>query len=153
MKPLLFALRPYGPGIFGLLLLLLTASQGHAQIRVTGTAIDEGGGTLPGISVVISGAGKGSIVNNATSQGHAQIRVTGTAIDEGGGTLPGISVVISGAGKGSIVNNATNRVTNTRGGYEGSPVVVTIGQSRLVDINPQDIDRIEVLNRAAAPAI
>ena len=112
MKPLLFAFRPYGPGIFGLLLLLLTASQGQAKIRVTGTVTDEGGSTLPGISVVISGAGKGS-----------------------------------------IVNNATNRVTNTRGGYDGSPVVVTIGQSRLVDINPQDIDRIEVLNRAAAPAI
>ena len=54
---------------------------------------------------------------------------------------------------GVIVNNGTNRVTNTQSGYDGSNVVGTIGQSRLVDINPQDIDRIEVLNGAAAAAI
>lgn len=54
---------------------------------------------------------------------------------------------------GVIVNNGTNRVTNTSGNYDGSNFVGTIGQSRLVDINPDDIDRIEVLNGAAAAAI
>jgi len=54
---------------------------------------------------------------------------------------------------GVIVNNGTNRVTNTQGGYDGNNVVGTIGQSRLVDINPQDIERVEVLNGAAAAAI
>lgn len=54
---------------------------------------------------------------------------------------------------GVIVNNGTNRVTNTSGNYDGSSFVGTIGQSRLVDINPDDIDRIEVLNGAAAAAI
>ncbi len=54
---------------------------------------------------------------------------------------------------GVIVNNATNRVTNTSGNYDGGNFVGTIGQSRLVDINPADIERIEVLNGAAAAAI
>jgi len=54
---------------------------------------------------------------------------------------------------GVIVNNSTNRVTNTSGNYDGGNFVGTIGQSRLVDINPNDIERIEVLNGAAAAAI
>lgn len=54
---------------------------------------------------------------------------------------------------GVIVNNATNRVTNTSGNYDGGNFVGSIGQSRLVDINPNDIERIEVLNGAAAAAI
>jgi TonB-linked SusC/RagA family outer membrane protein len=54
---------------------------------------------------------------------------------------------------GVIVNNATNRVTNTSGNYDGGNFVGTIGQNRMVDINPADIDRIEVLNGAAAAAI
>jgi len=54
---------------------------------------------------------------------------------------------------GVIVNNATNRVTNTQGSYDGGNFVGTIGQNRMVDINPADIDHIEVLNGAAAAAI
>lgn len=54
---------------------------------------------------------------------------------------------------GVIVNNGTNRVTNTSGNYDGTNVVGSIGQSRLVDVNPNDIERIEVLNGAAAAAI
>ncbi|SJZ35531.1 SusC/RagA family TonB-linked outer membrane protein [Sediminibacterium ginsengisoli] len=54
---------------------------------------------------------------------------------------------------GVIVNNATNRVTNTSGNYDGNNFIGNIGQSRMVDINPNDIDRIEVLNGAAAAAI
>lgn len=54
---------------------------------------------------------------------------------------------------GIIVNNATTRVTNTSGNYDGSSFVGTIGQNRLADINPADIERIEVLNGAAAAAI
>jgi TonB-linked SusC/RagA family outer membrane protein len=53
---------------------------------------------------------------------------------------------------GVIVNNATNRVTNTSGNYDGANFVGTIGQNRMVDINPADIDHIEVLNGAAAAA-
>lgn len=54
---------------------------------------------------------------------------------------------------GVIVNNATTRVTNTSGNYDGGNFVGTIGQNRLADINPADIERVEVLNGAAAAAI
>ncbi|MBL7698493.1 MAG: SusC/RagA family TonB-linked outer membrane protein [Chitinophagaceae bacterium] len=54
---------------------------------------------------------------------------------------------------GVIVNNATTRVTNTSPNYDGANFVGTIGQNRMVDINPADIERIEVLNGAAAAAI
>lgn len=72
--------------------------------------------------------------------------------------LRGISSISSGSDPlyivdGIIVNNATNRVTNTQSGYDGSSFVGTIGQNRMVDINPADIERIEVLNGAAAAAI
>lgn len=54
---------------------------------------------------------------------------------------------------GVIVNNATTRVTNTSGNYDGSTFIGVIGQNRMVDINPADIERVEVLNGAAAAAI
>ncbi|HEU4903973.1 MAG TPA: SusC/RagA family TonB-linked outer membrane protein, partial [Flavisolibacter sp.] len=72
--------------------------------------------------------------------------------------LRGISSVFSSSEPlyivdGVIINNATNRVTNTSANYDGQNFVGTIGQNRMVDINPADIDRIEVLNGAAAAAI
>ena len=81
--------------------------------------------------------------------------------DPGGGIsvrLRGISSVNSSSEPlyivdGVIVNNATTRVTNTSGNYDGSNFVGNIGQNRLADINPADIERIEVLNGAAAAAI
>jgi len=51
---------------------------------------------------------------------------------------------------GVIVDNSTTSVTNTQAGYSTAGA---IGQNRLVDINPEDIERIEVLNGAAAAAI
>lgn len=54
---------------------------------------------------------------------------------------------------GVIANNATTRVTNTSSNYDGGNFVGSIGQNRMVDINPNDIDHIEVLNGAAAAAI
>lgn len=54
---------------------------------------------------------------------------------------------------GVIVNNATTRVTNTSGNYDGTNFIGVIGQNRMVDINPNDIERVEVLNGAAAAAI
>ncbi len=81
--------------------------------------------------------------------------------DPGGGIsvrLRGISSVNSSSEPlyivdGVIVNNGTTRVTNTSGNYDGQAFVGTIGQNRMADINPSDIDRIEVLNGAAAAAI
>jgi TonB-linked SusC/RagA family outer membrane protein len=54
---------------------------------------------------------------------------------------------------GVIVDNSTTRVTNTDATYAGGNFVGSVGQNRLVDINPDDIERIEVLNGAAAAAI
>ncbi len=81
--------------------------------------------------------------------------------DPGGGIsvrLRGISSVNSSSEPlyivdGVIVNNGTTRVTNTSGNYDGQAFVGTIGQNRMADINPSDIERIEVLNGAAAAAI
>lgn len=81
--------------------------------------------------------------------------------DPGGGIsvrLRGISSISSSSEPlyivdGVIVNNATTRVTNTSGNYDGGTFVGTIGQNRMADINPADIERIEVLNGAAAAAI
>jgi len=81
--------------------------------------------------------------------------------DPGGGIsvrLRGISSISSSSEPlyivdGVIVNNATTRVTNTSGNYDGGSFVGTIGQNRMADINPNDIERIEVLNGAAAAAI
>jgi TonB-linked SusC/RagA family outer membrane protein len=54
---------------------------------------------------------------------------------------------------GVIVNNNTPRVTNTQGNYDGGNFVGVVGQNRMVDINPADIERVEILNGAAAAAI
>jgi TonB-linked SusC/RagA family outer membrane protein len=51
---------------------------------------------------------------------------------------------------GVMINNSNARVTNTQADYDGYGA---IGQNRMVDINPNDIERIEVLNGAAAAAI
>ena len=91
-------------------------------------------------------AGAQIIQNNGDPAGGVSVR------------LRGISSVLSSSEPlyivdGVIVNNATNRVTNTQDSYDGSTFVGTIGQNRLADINPADIDHIEVLNGAAAAAI
>ena len=91
----------------------------------------------------------------------AGAQITQNSGDPAGGMsvrLRGISSISSGSDPlyivdGIILNNATNRVTNTQSGYDGANFVGTVGQNRLVDINPADIERIEVLNGAAAAAI
>jgi len=86
-------------------------------------------------------------------------------VQNSGDPAGGISVRLRGVGSvnsssdplyivdGVIVNNATTRVTNTQNSYDGTNFIGTIGQNRMVDINPADIDHIEVLNGAAASAI
>ncbi len=91
-------------------------------------------------------AGAQIIQNNGDPAGGFSVR------------LRGVSSVLSASEPlyiidGVIVNNATTRVTNTQSGYDGTNFVGNIGQNRLADINPADIDHIEVLNGAAAAAI
>ncbi len=91
----------------------------------------------------------------------AGAQITQNSGDPAGGMsvrLRGISTVNSSSEPlyivdGIIMNNSTNRVTNTQSGYDGGNFVGTVGQNRMVDINPADIERIEVLNGAAAAAI
>ncbi len=106
---------------------------------------------------------KGATANvlSALQGKTAGAQITQNSGDPAGGMsvrLRGISSISSSSEPlyivdGLIVNNATNRVTNTQSGYDGQNVVGSIGQNRMVDINPADIERVEVLNGAAAAAI
>jgi TonB-linked SusC/RagA family outer membrane protein len=135
------------------------------EVIVTGTSQ---GTTRRQLGSYISSVNADELTKGATGnvlaalQGKtAGAQITQNSGDPAGGIsvrLRGISSVSSSSEPlyiidGVIINNATNRVTNTQGGYDGNNVVGSIGQSRLVDINPNDIERIEVLNGAAAAAI
>lgn len=135
------------------------------EVIVTGTSA---GTTRRQLGSYISSVNADELTKGATGNVLAALqgKTAGAQISQNSGDpAGGISVRLRGISSisssseplyiidGVIVNNGTNRVTNTQSGYDGAQVVGTIGQSRLVDINPQDIDRIEVLNGAAAAAI
>src|SRR4030095_10999292 len=135
------------------------------EVVVTGTSA---GTTRKQLGSYISTVKADQLNKGATSNvlGALQGKTAGAQIiqnngDPGGGfsvRLRGISSISSSSEPlyiidGVIINNATNRVTNTSANYDGGSFVGTIGQNRLADINPADIDRIEVLNGAAAAAI
>jgi TonB-linked SusC/RagA family outer membrane protein len=91
-------------------------------------------------------AGAQIIQNSGDPAGGVSVRLRG--ISSVGSSSEPLYII-----DGVIVNNATNRVTNTQNNYDGNNFVGNIGQNRMVDINPADIERIEVLNGAAAAAI
>ncbi|MCD0487458.1 SusC/RagA family TonB-linked outer membrane protein [Pedobacter sp. MC2016-14] len=155
---------------------LVTDAVGLDEVIVTGTSQ---GTTRKQLGSYVSTV-KGDDLNKAPSgnvlsslQGKtAGAQISQNSGDPAGGMsvrLRGISSVNSSSDPlyiidGVIVNNSTTRVTNTSANYDGgnnsgSPVaqngnfVGSIGQNRMVDINPSDIDHIEVLNGAAAAAI
>ena len=138
---------------------------GLDEIVVTGTTA---GTTRKQLGSFVSTIKADQLTKGATSNvlGSLQGKTPGAQIiqnsgDPAGGfsvRLRGISSISSSSEPlyivdGVIVNNATNRVTNTSSNYDGGNFVGTIGQNRLADINPNDIERIEVLNGAAAAAI
>jgi TonB-linked SusC/RagA family outer membrane protein len=112
------------------------------------------------------GTVKGSQLTNSASSNALsalQGKVPGAQITQNSGDPAGGMTVklrgvnsISGSSDplyivdGVIINNASARVTNASSDYDA---VGSVGQNRMVDINPNDIDRIEVLNGAAAAAI
>ncbi|MDP4265113.1 MAG: SusC/RagA family TonB-linked outer membrane protein [Bacteroidota bacterium] len=105
-------------------------------------------GSAPNVLSALQGktAGAQIIQNNGDPAGGVSVRLRGiSSINSSSEPL----YIVDGV----IVNNATNRVTNTQNSYDGTNFVGTIGQNRLADINPADIDHIEVLNGAAAAAI
>lgn len=112
------------------------------------------------------GTVKGSQVSNAGSPNaiaSLQGKVPGAQITQNSGDpAGGMSVKLRGVSSisgssdplyiidGVILNNSNARVTNAQSDYD---TYGSVGQNRMVDINPNDIDRIEVLNGAAAAAI
>ncbi|HEY9258630.1 SusC/RagA family TonB-linked outer membrane protein, partial [Chitinophaga sp.] len=112
----------------------------------------------------LSKGGTGNVL--AALQGKtAGAQISQNSGDPAGGIsvkLRGIST-ISGSTEplyiidGVIIDNSTTRVTNADPSYgtgsTGDNFVGAVGQNRMSDINPADIERIEVLNGAAAAAI
>jgi TonB-linked SusC/RagA family outer membrane protein len=144
---------------------LLPDPMGLDEVVVTGTSA---GTTKKQLGSYISTVKADQLTKGATGnvlaalQGKtAGAQITQNSGDPSGGIsvrLRGISSISSSSEPlyivdGVIVNNATTRVTNTSGNYDGQNFVGAIGQNRLADINPADIERIEVLNGAAAAAI
>jgi len=134
------------------------------EVVVTGTSA---GTTKRQLGSYISSVNADDLTKGATGNVLAALqgKTAGAQIiqnsgDPAGGMsvrLRGISSVLSSSEPlyivdGVIINNATNRVTNTSSNYDGGNFVGSIGQNRMVDINPADIERIEVLNGAAAAA-
>ncbi|MEO6538305.1 MAG: SusC/RagA family TonB-linked outer membrane protein [Ferruginibacter sp.] len=144
---------------------LQTDPLGLDEVIVTGTSA---GTTRKQLGSYISTIKADQLTKGATANVLAALQgktpgaqITQNSGDPGGGLsvrLRGISSVNSSSEPlyivdGVIINNATTRVTNTSGNYDGQNFVGSIGQNRLADINPADIERIEVLNGAAAAAI
>ena len=134
------------------------------EVVVTGTAAGttkrQLGSYVSSVSAEDLGKGASGNVLAALQGKTAGAQIIQNSGDPAGGMsvrLRGISSVLSSSEPlyivdGVIVNNATNRVTNTSANYDGGNFVGSIGQNRMVDINPADIERIEVLNGAAAAA-
>lgn len=119
----------------------------------------------------LSKSGSGNVLG-ALQGKTAGAQISQNSGDPAGGIsvkLRGIST-ISGSTEplyiidGVIIDNSTTRVTNADPSYgvggttdpaggAGNSFVGSVGQSRISDINPADIERIEVLNGAAAAAI
>lgn len=144
---------------------LFSDAAGLDEVIVTGTSL---GTTKKQIGYFVSTVkadqlNKG-IPGNAMQALQGKIagaQITQNSGDPAGGLsvrLRGISTVNASSEPlyivdGVIVNNATNRVTNTQNTFDGGSFIGNVGQNRMVDINPADIERIEVLNGAAAAAI
>lgn len=152
-------------GTYSVITQLTADALGLDEVVVTGTTE---GTTRKQLGNYISTVKADQLTKGATGNALAALqgKTAGAQISQNSGDpAGGISVrlrgisTISGSSDplyivdGIIVNNATNRVTNTAGTYDGTNFIGTIGQNRMVDINPADIERIEVLNGAAAAAI
>lgn len=140
-------------------------AMGLDEVIVTGTSQ---GTTRKQLGNYITSV-KGDDLNKAPSGNvlsSLQGKVAGAQISQNSGDpAGGMSVKLRGISSanssteplyiidGVIVNNTTTRVTNTTGNYDGGNFVGSIGQNRMVDINPADIERVEVLNGASAAAI
>ncbi len=149
-------------GSFSFDAILKEDATGLDEVVVTGTSQ---GSTKKQIGNFI-GTIKGSQLTNSASSNaltSLQGKVAGAQITQNSGDpAGGVTVKLRGVSSisgssdplyivdGVIINNSSARVTNASADYDASG---SVGQNRMVDINPNDIDRIEVLNGAAAAAI
>lgn len=141
---------------------LETDAMGLEEVVVTGTSQ---GTTKKQLGNYIATV-KGDVINRSSPPNvlaGLQGKTPGAQIiqnsgDPGGGMtvrLRGVSTISSSSEPlyiidGVIVSNSARRVTNTQSDYDG---LISVAPNRMVDINPADIERIEVLNGAAAAAI
>jgi TonB-linked SusC/RagA family outer membrane protein len=155
---------------------LSTAAVGLDEVIVTGTSQGTTRKQLGSYVSTVKGddllkAPSGNVLSSLQGK-TAGAQISQNSGDPAGGMsvrLRGVSSINSSSEPlyiidGVIVNNSTTRVTNTSANYDGGNnsgsatgqngnFVGSIGQNRMVDINPNDIERIEVLNGAAAAAI
>lgn len=131
---------------------IVTGNAGNTSRRQLGNAV----GTIKGETIQNTGS------NNALSAISGKVlgaQVTQNSGDPGGGfsvRLRGVST-INGSSEplyvvdGVIVDNSSQNVINLNADAQGTNFLA--GQNRLVDLNPNDIESIEVLNGASAAAI
>ncbi len=136
---------------------------GLDEVVVTGTSVRTSKKELGNaISTISNRQLQNSGTNNLS--GILNGRVMGAQVTQNSGEPGGgFSVRLRGVGSifgsseplyivdGIIVDNSSANVVNLNADAQGSRIQA--GSNRLVDINPNDIDRIEVINGAAAAAI
>ncbi len=109
---------------------------GNAIGTITRTAIT--GSRAPTVDAALVGKITGALVqqNSGTPGGGVSVRLRGTSTISG--SAEPLYII-----DGTIVDNSSNEIVNL-GGYVGN---------RIADIDPNDIDRIEVVKGAAAAAL
>jgi len=142
---------------------LQTDAIGLDEVVVTGTL---GRTTKRQLGNAISTINASQLQNTGTGNITAMLsgRVMGAQVNQNSGDpAGGISVKLRGVGSifgsseplyiidGVIVDNSSVNVINQNADAQGANIQA--GANRLVDINPNDIERIEVINGAAAAAI
>lgn len=142
---------------------LQTDAIGLDEVVITGTL---GRTTKRQLGNAISTINASQLQNTGTANINAMLsgRVMGAQVNQNSGDpAGGISVKLRGVGSifgsseplyiidGVIVDNSSVNVVNQNADAQGANIQA--GANRLVDINPNDIERIEVINGAAAAAI
>ena len=123
---------------------------------VVNVSLERTSGSLGEVVVVGYGTAKRSKVTSSISTLDSKVLQSGLRSNPAqalAGTIPGLRVSTSTGRPGSLPNIVLRGGTNFDG--SGSPLIVMDGQVRasLSDINPEDIQSIEVLKDASATAI
>ncbi len=140
------------PDLMNLDEVIVTGNAGNTSRRQLGNSI----GTIKAEEIANTGSGNPL---SALSGKVLGAQVTQNSGDPAGGfsvTLRGTSTVFGSSDPlyivdGVIVDNSSQNVINLNADAQGTGFQA--GQNRLVDINPNDIERIEVLNGSSAAAI